>query len=203
MGGDILAIDEALNFKRAYDPLMGRMYEVNINARPEQFLDWERPLSQMGQPVKKVLNEIWGTRGQEAMTGQDIYQTLRNLLVPEHKVGNLTIRNPDAAYTTHALAEAGIPGIKYLDQGSRLQPRINPNTQGGFDVSYPGNKWGPGQTGTQSFPTQQAAEDFVNKANTSNYVVFNPAIIDILKKYGLAGLTMGGVLQGQAESPPQ
>jgi len=44
------------------------------------------------------------------------------------------------------LREAGIPGIRYLDQGSR---------------------------GTGS--------------GTSNYVVFDPGIIDIVKKYGIVG----------------
>lgn len=48
------------------------------------------------------------------------------------------------------LAEAGIPGIRYLDQGSR----------GKGEGSY-------------------------------NYVVFDDSIIDILKKYGLAGLIGG------------
>ena len=55
-------------------------------------------------------------------------------------------RVPNCAY----LNDQGIPGIKYLDQGSR----------------------GSG-------------------AGTSNYVVFNDKLIDILRKYGLAGLTAG------------
>ncbi len=37
----------------------GRMYEVNINAHPDQFLDWDKPLAQMSDPVKKALNDAW------------------------------------------------------------------------------------------------------------------------------------------------
>ena len=57
-----------------------------------------------------------------------------------------TTKRKDAAVVADTLREAGIPGIKYLDQGSR-------------------------GAGTGS----------------SNYVVFNPGIVDILKKYGIAG----------------
>lgn len=49
-------------------------------------------------------------------------------------------------HATSALREAGIPGIKYLDQGSRTA----------------------GQ-------------------GSSNYVLFDDSIIDILKRYGLMG----------------
>lgn len=52
---------------------------------------------------------------------------------------------------SQTLSDAGIPGIKYLDQGSR-------------------------GSGT----------------GTSNYVVFDDKLIEILKKYGIAGLVGGG-----------
>ena len=56
--------------------------------------------------------------------------------------------------------QAGIPGIRYLDQGSR---------------------GGAGQ-------------------GTSNYVVFDPKIIDILRKYAVPGLITGGGAAGVANA---
>jgi hypothetical protein len=53
-----------------------------------------------------------------------------------------------------ALKEKGIPGIRYLDAGSR----------GAGDGSR-------------------------------NYVVFDDSLIDIIRKYGIAGLMMGGMMQ--------
>ena len=67
-------------------------------------------------------------------------------------------QDPFAA--TARLREAGIPGIRYLDQGSR----------------------GGG-------------------AGTSNYVLFRDDIIDILKKYGIAG-GVGGGLAGSSGGEP-
>lgn len=55
-----------------------------------------------------------------------------------------------------ALSDAGIPGIRYLDQNSR---------QGG--------------------------------KGTSNYVVLDDKLIDIVKKYGIAGLAVGAAVQSE------
>ena len=57
----------------------------------------------------------------------------------------------DQPAATDVLRQAGIPGIKYLDQGSRA-----------------GGK------------------------GTYNYVVFDDKLIDIIKKYGIAGLIGAG-----------
>ena len=118
----------------------GRMYEVNINAKPEQFLDWDKPLAGQSDklgPVKDVWNNVRGTTPEwghyfpwESQTGRDAY-TLLSSKAPRDQI-------------TAGLQDAGIPGIKYLDQGSR-------GTSGG----------------------------------TSNYVVFDPNIIEIMKKYGM------------------
>jgi len=78
-------------------------------------------------------------------------------------VDNLQNYHGNSAEAAQALHAAGIPGIRYLDQGSR----------------------GAGQ-------------------GTHNYVVFDPATIDILRKYGIAGLIAGGgaAAAGTQQQPP-
>ena len=56
-----------------------------------------------------------------------------------------------AALADHALQQAGIPGIRYLDAGSR----------------------GAGE-------------------GSRNTVVFDPATMEVIRRYGLAGLMAGG-----------
>jgi len=107
----------------------GKMYEVNINADPEHFLDWDKPLSEQHPSVTDKLSTIVKDRNRTAAEW----------------IGS----SPGAE---ERLREAGIPGIKYLDQGSR------------------------GAAGGQ----------------THNYVVFHHDLVDIVKKYGLAGLVAGG-----------
>ena len=92
-------------------PFTGRTYEVNIHADPEDFLDWDQPLSQQSVAVQTELGtrlnsrELGLTGSQRfggAPTGEDIYTRLGR---------------PGVA--SNFLKEIKIPGIKYLDQGSR------------------------------------------------------------------------------------
>jgi len=157
------------NYEGAIDAQapQGRMYEVNINADPARFLDWDKPLSQQPQAARDVVNKKFSPPGtnrylddlllvsstkenglEYTASGSQIYQALAN--------GN-------RQEISRQLNEAGIPGIKYLDQGSR------------------------------------SAGD-----GSRNYVVFDDKIIDILKKYGLAGASASPLAalmasQGQGE----
>jgi hypothetical protein len=79
-----------------------RTYEVNLDVDPEHLLDWDKPLSEQSEHVKKVLRELpWGEpyAASNTLTGGQI--------VPKTVEG------------AEQLRAAGIPGIRYLDQGSR------------------------------------------------------------------------------------
>ena len=124
---------------------IGSMYEVNINADPEHFLHWDKPMSQQSEHVQDA---IWGG-GIEVTT-------------PYWENGRSDALGSDYAPRTPEDAErllrAGIPGIKYLDAGSR----------------------GAGE-------------------GTHNYVSFSDKNIDILRKYGIAGLIGGGAAATAAQ----
>ncbi len=126
----------------------GRMYEVNINADPARFLDWDKPLSR--QTAQDAVRQAMGDRKWDEFKFADAGTAVRNGFFAS-----------DDALTSSRLREAGIPGIKYLDQGSRSA----------------------GQ-------------------GSSNYVVFDDKLIDILRKYGIAGLPAAGVA-GAAMQEPQ
>ena len=155
--GDVLAIraraadgayDDATVawFEKSIAPKFNRsgaLYEVNINADPEDMLDWDKPLSEQPESVRAALENLrrtW-TTGAADPSGNLIYNSLKE---------NLGGANQGQA-ASEALGKSGIPGIKYLDGGSRA-----------------------------------AGE------GSSNYVVFDDALIELLKKYGLSGLLAGG-----------
>ena len=126
----------------------GRMYEVNVNANPEDFLDWDAPLSAQPQSVRDALVDT----GYVAPEGSDIGNMSGRMAYAKLAGGT-----NDTAPATEALRAKGIPGIKYLDQGSRTA--------------------GDG---------------------SRNYVVFDENLINIVKKYGVAGAaTMLGVSQAE------
>jgi hypothetical protein len=123
----------------------GHMYEVNINAQPSDFLDWDRNLSDQPQAVKDVFNK------QMQQFGPDARMRAQMMIAAS--------RHPQGMRGVSAdLANAGVPGIQYLDQGSRA-----------------------------------AGE------GTRNYVVLNDKMIDVLRKYGWAGLAALPAMQGRED----
>ncbi len=99
----------------------GRMYEVQINADPESFLDWDAPLSQQPEAVRGAIRQA------------QFYQPAHNRDVIERALagaetqydidwgptsGGTYVRESPHG-TEKLLQQSGIPGIRYLDQGSR------------------------------------------------------------------------------------
>jgi hypothetical protein len=139
------------------------VYEVSIDANPEDFLDWDKPLSQQSEAVRASL------------------EPLKSELAARHRPGFVDDEFPasglirglskdemggsrNASDVSTKLREAGIPGIKYLDGMSRGQ--------------------GEG---------------------SSNYVVFDDALIEILRKYAnpVTGAIPGLAAQTQDGTDPQ
>lgn len=135
---------------------VGRMYEVKIKADPNDFLDWDKPMSQQPQAIQSVLGNYSRQGFDESI--ETLMGNARQSIGYKNFLGMK--KNPDAILTGK-LAAKGIPGIRYLDQGSRTS--------------------GDGYR---------------------NYVVFDDALIEILRKYGLLGMIGGGGAAAASGSGP-
>jgi hypothetical protein len=235
----------------AYNP--GRMYEVNINARPEQFLDWDKPLGQQPQAIRNVYQKITGapdpleaeikTRGigaemdalaadrdpvtnrirneaqwhrlarerdaawkgwSDAQSGAKVYDALGGMSAMRSSPAweGIAPNTNRRAAVSELLGREGIPGIKYLDQGSRfdpaaLQSRVDElrNVVREHEKGIArGHEVEARQAQLPQWREDLArAEAELRQGQTSNYVVFDDKLIDILRKYGLAGMLGGGV----------
>jgi hypothetical protein len=158
-------------------PIGPRTYEVNINADPEHFLDWDRPLNEQHPKVQELWRRHFESSGStygrkdipategtfvpDARSGAEIYKALSPTVsrTVNSRLGPYTVYPKDEAAASELLRKAGVPGIKYLDQHSRWATDMNLG-----DVA----------------------------PRTHNYVVFDDKLIDIIKKYGLAGLLAAG-----------
>jgi len=120
--------------KRAPPETPGRMYEVDIHADPSRFLDWDKPLSGQNASALAALKEtglnVEKMNGREGMRDIPIPQLgiamppPPPLPAPEGgrplgQIYSAIERVMGADRATAALRDAGIPGIKYLDAGSR------------------------------------------------------------------------------------
>jgi hypothetical protein len=127
----------------------GHMYEVNVAAEPEHFLDWDKPLSEQHPKVIEALNKT-------PYPPSDMRMPVKQYLAELETNREMATREGDpAALAAHALHQAGIPGIRYLDAGSR----------------------GAGE-------------------GSRNTVVFDPTTMDIIRRYGVAGLLGGAAAAG-------
>lgn len=125
----------------------GHMYEVRINADPADFLDWDKPFLGQSNAVQSAMREAGqhpersGPFGTHEISDMPVGTMLARQLSDKDHLLYETMR------------EAGIPGIRYLDQMSR----------------------GAGE-------------------GSSNYVVFDDKLIEIMRKYGLLGPVAAGTV---------
>jgi len=158
-----VSADEADRIERALPSSLPRAYEVSIDANPEDFLDWDRPLSEQPERVRDAVNRVTPPkvfenrqtgRFQAYLEGPDGFPVIFEGGTREEAVakardgltGANAVKGNVPSLVSRELREAGIPGIRYLDAGSR----------------------GAG-------------------GGSRNYVVFNDELLSILNKYGLAG----------------
>ena len=106
----------------------GHMYEVQVNADPEHFLHWDKPLSEQSQHVQDRIQQVMDANPDMAKslnfqrdflgkspTGEGVYSALSGW----KRGSQLSADAQAAADVSQRLRDAGIPGIRYLDQGSR------------------------------------------------------------------------------------
>lgn len=144
----------------------GRMYEVSINADPDDFLDWDAPLSEQPNIAKKLGVDPNAHRRRAEEIRRSVAEDMRldgrtepdsidlDRLRLAEEAESLAMTGDAASYAPRSqqmvddLRAKGIPGVKYRDQMSR------------------------GMDGTAT--------------GTRNYVVFDDSIISIIRKYGIA-----------------
>jgi hypothetical protein len=111
MNPDVLPALEALKAGAPLPGSAGRMYEVEIAADPADFLDWDAPLSAQSPQVRDALTNKFphSTSSRRWMAENP------DMSVYDFQAG----MNPDPRNLSEGAKKAGIPGIKYLDAGSR------------------------------------------------------------------------------------
>ncbi len=210
-GNSMASIRSTIQAAKDYKPNKGSMYEVNIKHDPEHMLDWDKPINEQPEVFKKLqdqgwidpheveMRKEWGERTKNSRNRpldalQDWFSDLGQQKIAalraddrgaerdvqkkidvimgwwDHQIKNPREKIDPSAYPTgeafykhmtdqhdtpagasEALKDMGIPGIRYLDAGSR----------GGGEGSR-------------------------------NYVSFDDKSMEILRKYGIAGLMSSG-----------
>lgn len=168
----------------------GALYTIDLpDPAIARMLDWDKPLSEQPESVRAAAMDLGLPKN---ATGKDIYNALAN------SARDAAIARGNNAGTTLSASQAGasadlrgfgIPGIRYLDQGSRSNFRVQ-NTYKGAPYGEP-----------VSFMTEKQAKDYaagqIEKGfgtnilpGTSNFVVF-PGEEDLLRILSVDGGLLG------------
>ena len=168
---------ETLDILKSDQPLLeksrGHMYEVNIRAHPDDFLDWDKPFSQQSEKVRQALSRLPPDVTSGDPSGAALYgQKLPFELMFENGIKGL----PGEQLSTLALKELGIPGIRYLDAMSRGAGNGTANYTV-FDDSLIDilRKYANAPTGA-ALPLAAEGQDIDPT---------DPVILDVLRQYGM------------------
>jgi hypothetical protein len=195
---DFARRQETLRLLESGAPVGPRTYEVNIKADPAHFLDWDKPFASpdaleafaarfdaVNPTTRRFLEDYSYANtkaGRPLPDGEDIVRELKGI-------------GDNRVQFAREFADAGIPGIKYLDEGSR--PNAAAITRLENTIK---NYEGPGKSFGDLEGWQKELERAKQVPLTNNYVVFDPANIDILKKYGVAAAPTGALAADQMGS---
>jgi hypothetical protein len=91
----------------------GNTYKVSISANREHFLDWDKPLKDQSPEIRNQLKQAFA----EHLTTPDFVDTAT--INTGDWIKHMESYYGKEAEVSAAMNKAGIPGIKYLDQGSR------------------------------------------------------------------------------------
>ena len=160
----------------------GNLYKVDIPDKDiPNMLDWDKPLNKQSELVQNVAKDLLPKIKQVSpnldinkMTGKDFYRAYQNYR------GN----HPD--FASEGLNEAGIKGIRYLDQGSRTPgfSSLTPTQlQSRIELLKTDIKSGAGNTQKMKDQLKGLQNELNSYSNmTSNFVVFDPSTVKILEE---------------------
>lgn len=200
----------------------GRMYQVRINADPEHFLDWDKPLSEQSEHVKNAVASVDKSLSPVAppitqIKDPQIRGIVRSALKQNEGQAQgleLMIDNDSSLYNA-ATSHAKRNGVDLDAQDMRASDYVYQQAKDYIDKLHAsqnlmGDSLGKvlGVKGADMMQAGPAAArlrsagipgiKYLDQGSrsggegTRNYVVFDDSLIDILKKYSLAGLIAGG-----------
>jgi hypothetical protein len=180
---------------------LGSMYEVRIKANPDDFLDWDKPLSEQPGIAKRL--------GLSVRPENDIHDEALKLM----QAGN------EKAGRAGGWMDDPVIAARVEELQSELD-RIVPNMRG--EEYYRGGS----DTDITNLLSQMGRGDHVGASSrlneagipgikyldagsraagdgSRNYVVFDDSLIEIVKKYGIAGALSAGLLTQEQASQMQ
>jgi hypothetical protein len=197
-----LPLGPSTKAKSAFDAQAGNIYQVDLpDEQIARMLDFDKPLSEQPEIVKRLNLSMDNGRVNALVDSEEGGQMLWRLgeypsidaalnEITGQKLNALLKRTSTPAESARVMRQAGIPGIRYLDQGSRAVPNITNQRLANLYAKHGGNAEAAVDEMMRSVynsPKKKAEmrEQFMKQLQTqtpktSNFVVF-PGMEDMLR----------------------
>ena len=213
------ALADTLKFIKSGDyatPLQdkGHLYNVELkwpNAAREasdplgehHLLDWDAPMTKQTPEIQKAWLATKKDLPPNAIEdlGGDLSLLYGKNVTPDEFLGTLSSIGGNSGFGESLLRKAGVPGIRYLDQGSRVSSggdlvdvfkgpqgwhsKIKVTNRSGAGFSAPTDSF----TTSMPFKTEQEARDWATSkigGGTRNYVMFDDQFPEIVSRNGVS-----------------
>jgi hypothetical protein len=101
----------------------GSLYGVDLKVKADELLDWDKPLSEQSPKVQDAFDAVFKDAAGRSRMGPGELLNYEQMKEEGAELGmayrSLESMTGSPVETSRVLREAGIPGIRYLDQGSR------------------------------------------------------------------------------------
>lgn len=204
---DVLAGLDALERGADLPHTRGRMYEVHINAHPDHFLDWDKPIYQQPEHIQNSVQKALAFAAEQAINGRKSLSgrsvNSENNTVDAHPddflqhdgatIQYMLQRVLGAKGSSDALHANGVKGIKYLDANSRTPPpNLDPDH---VKRQIERNRAQAAQTIDEAHRADLDDDHQIllnrlakaEKARARNYVVFDDKLVRVKRKYARGG----------------
>ena len=208
------AIDMIQQGQRLPEASGGHMYQVNINADPEHFLDWDKPLSEQHPNVQAFARSLEDTKPPRELPSNfvqgaphsSLAQPIADSLAKDPKWKgqwdedrvwrHINEKYPDWTDASKQQIADEIQVTSGGKQGAAFS--IPPTTTGQQLHDLAGNKLyvHPSKVGEKMAEAGIPGIKYLDQGSRAagegsrNYVVFNDKLIDIVKKYAVAGIAL-------------
>ena len=201
-------LGEVLDYLKSDRPLGAHVYELDLKAKPTDFLQWDEPLAAQPHITKKLpmlLDAAKDEAYNRALSAtsksrqDELYDMVKN---PEYATGEFAYRQlanrmrgkefseQGPARVARTFDLAGVPGVRYLDEGSRAfgnDALVRQNLADVTELLAEARANGNNIRAAELDQTRSRLQRGLDTPRTYNYVVNTPDIIDITKKFGIPG----------------
>ena len=173
----------------------GRLYQTQIHAEPEDFLHLDKPMHEQSPQIKQAINKLnLQPTNVEIDNAYREHEKASDYERVAHNSGDLL----EAAAATGARQMAGdkLTGLRNLRDGTATGWQVYDhlmNRSGEFDEGA-AQDWASKQLEDAGAKGMRYFDQMSRKtqAGTHNYIPFDPKLVTIMKKFGIAGAGLTG-----------